>query len=71
MNKSMEKKPVLHAVIWIMIYIMTVNIGGALSESTRGLWRLQGILCRESFFTLYLTSAELLPTKKAACRPIY
>lgn len=32
MTKLMEKKPVLHAVLWIMIYIVLVNIGEALSE---------------------------------------
>ena len=32
MDKLMEKKPVLHAVLWIMIYIVLVNIGDALSE---------------------------------------
>lgn len=32
MRKLLEKKPVLHAVLWIVIYIVTVNIGGALSE---------------------------------------
>ena len=32
MNKLMGKKPVLHAVLWIMIYIVLVNIGDALSE---------------------------------------
>lgn len=34
MNKLMEKKPILHAVIWIIIYIVLVNIGDALSELT-------------------------------------
>lgn len=32
MNKLMEKKPVLHAILWIIIYIVLVNIGDALSE---------------------------------------
>ena len=34
MKKLMEMKPILHAVLWIMIYIVTVNVGGALSEIT-------------------------------------
>lgn len=34
MNKLMEKKPVLHAVIWIIIYILMMNIGDALSKQT-------------------------------------
>ena len=34
MNKLMEKRPILHAVIWIIIYIAMVNIGDALSELT-------------------------------------
>lgn len=32
MNKLVEKKPILHAVVWIMLYIMMVNIGDGLSE---------------------------------------
>lgn len=32
MNRLMERKPILHAVIWIMIYIVMVNVGDALSE---------------------------------------
>jgi len=34
MKKLMENKPILHAVLWIIIYILTVNIGDALSEIT-------------------------------------
>ena len=34
MKKLMEIKPILHAVLWIMIYIVTVNVGGVLSEIT-------------------------------------
>jgi len=34
MKKLMETKPILHAVIWIIIYIVTVNVGDALSEMT-------------------------------------
>lgn len=34
MNELMEKKPILHAVRWIIIYIVMVNIGDALSELT-------------------------------------
>jgi membrane protease YdiL (CAAX protease family) len=36
MKKLMETKPILHAVIWIIIYIVTVNIGDALSEIITG-----------------------------------
>lgn len=32
MNRLMERKPILHAVIWIMIYILMVNVGDAVSE---------------------------------------
>lgn len=32
MNKVMGKNPILHAVLWIIIYIVLVNIGDALSE---------------------------------------
>jgi membrane protease YdiL (CAAX protease family) len=32
MNRLMERKPILHAVIWIMMYIAMVNVGDALSE---------------------------------------
>ncbi|PKO18565.1 MAG: hypothetical protein CVU39_03755 [Chloroflexi bacterium HGW-Chloroflexi-10] len=34
MNKLMVKKAILHAVIWILLYIVIVNIGDALSEQT-------------------------------------
>jgi len=34
MEKLMETKPILHAVIWIIIYVAMVNIGDALSEIT-------------------------------------
>lgn len=34
MKKLMEVKPILHALVWIIIYIVTVNIGDALSEIT-------------------------------------
>lgn len=34
MNTLMQKKPVLHAVIWILAYIATVSIGDSLSAST-------------------------------------
>lgn len=34
MKKLMDTKPVLHAVIWIILYIITMNIGGALAEMT-------------------------------------
>ena len=34
MKKLMETKPILHAVIWIIIYVVMVNIGDALSEFT-------------------------------------
>ncbi len=34
MKRLMETKPILHAVIWIIIYIVTVNIGDAISEIT-------------------------------------
>lgn len=34
MKKLMETKPILHAVIWIIIYVAMVNIGDALSEIT-------------------------------------
>ena len=34
MNNLMGKKPVLHAVLWIMIYVVLVNIGDALSKLT-------------------------------------
>ena len=32
MSKLLEKKPILHAVLWIIIYIVLVNIGDAFSE---------------------------------------
>lgn len=32
MKRLMKEKPILHAVIWIMIYIGTVGVGDALSE---------------------------------------
>ncbi len=32
MTKLMEKKPILHAIIWIILYVVMVNIGDALSE---------------------------------------
>ncbi|MDF2533822.1 MAG: Abortive infection protein [Clostridia bacterium] len=32
MNKLREKKPILHGVIWIIFYIVMVNIGDGLSE---------------------------------------
>ena len=32
MRDLMEKKPVLHAVVWIMLYVAVVNMGDALSE---------------------------------------
>lgn len=38
MNKLMEKKPIWHAVLWIMIYLVAVNIGDALSEQTGMPW---------------------------------
>ena len=34
MNKLLNQKPILHAVMWILIYIITVNIGDSLSEQT-------------------------------------
>ncbi|MGB7605748.1 MAG: CPBP family intramembrane glutamic endopeptidase [Lutisporaceae bacterium] len=34
MNKLREKKPILHAVMWIIFYIVMVNIGDGLSELT-------------------------------------
>lgn len=32
MNKLREKKPILHGIIWIIFYIVMVNIGDGLSE---------------------------------------
>lgn len=55
MNKLMKKKPVLHAVIWIMIYIVAVNIGDALSESTGGAyWTGVLLLALSVVLVLYL-----------------
>ena len=34
MKKLLETKPILHAVIWVIIYIATITIGDALSETT-------------------------------------
>lgn len=34
MKKIMETKPILHAVIWIIIYVAMVNVGDALTETT-------------------------------------
>lgn len=34
MNLLREKKPILHAVLWIVLYIVLVNLGDALSEQT-------------------------------------
>lgn len=34
MKKLMETKPILHALIWIIIYVVMVNIADALSEIT-------------------------------------
>lgn len=59
MNKLMEKKPVLHAVIWIMIYIVTVNIGDALSESTgAAYWTGVLLLALSVALVLYLTKSS-------------
>lgn len=43
MSNLMEKKPILHAVLWIAIYIAAVNAGDAWSEAT-GMPYITGIL---------------------------
>jgi len=34
MSKLMESRPVMHAILWIVLYIVLVNVGDALSETT-------------------------------------
>ena len=55
MNKLMEKKPILHAILWILIYVVMVNIGDMLSELTEFPY-LTGLLllALSVFMALYL-----------------
>jgi membrane protease YdiL (CAAX protease family) len=57
----MEKKPILHAVLWIFIYIVAVNIGNALSEQI-GVDQVTGVLLIVLSFVLvvYLKRANQL-----------
>ncbi|MDF2821166.1 MAG: Abortive infection protein [Clostridiales bacterium] len=61
MNRIMEKKPILHAVLWIFIYIVAVNIGNALSEQI-GVDQVTGVLLIVLSFVLvvYLKRANQL-----------
>ena len=38
MLKLMEKNPVLHAVVWVVIYVALVNVGDALSDMMKIAW---------------------------------
>lgn len=57
MNKLMVEKPILHAVIWIVIYIAAVNVGDALSGST-------GVACLTGLLLLALSVVLILYLKK-------
>ena len=54
MLKLMEKSPVLHAVVWVVIYVTLVNVGDALSEMTKIAWLPTAVLL--SFLSLVLTA---------------
>lgn len=62
MNKLMEKKPVLHAVLWIIIYIVLVNIGDALSEQLKVGYIATGVLvlALSAVLVLYLRKSNRL-----------
>lgn len=57
MNTLMQKKPVLHAVIWILAYIATVSIGDSLSAAA-------GISYGTGAMLLALSSVLVLYLKK-------
>lgn len=57
MRKLMEKRPILHAVLWIILYIVVVNAGDALSEAA-GAPYMTGILL------IFLSAALLFYLRK-------
>ena len=58
MVRLMEKKPVLHAVVWILLYLVLVNIGEALSQSAEAVPLVTGALL------LLFSAAMVLYLKK-------
>ncbi len=75
MNKLMKKKPVLHAVLWILIYIVSVNIGEALNEATgAGYWTSALVLILSGILLIYLkkiSPAEAFGLKKITKEDAY
>lgn len=57
MNKLMEEKPILHAVLWIVIYILVVSIGDNLSKFT-------GVACFTAVLLIILSFVLTLYIKK-------
>lgn len=57
MRKLMETKPILHAILWIVIYIAAVNAGDAASEST-------GISCLTGVLLTVLSAVLIFYVKK-------
>lgn len=62
MKKLRESKPVLHAVLWILLYILTVNLGTALSEFVQvpELATIPLLIALALVLVFYLKKTELL-----------